>query len=538
MPESQWYDWVWWLHYVSPRNPAEPLLGVSALLRSVKPCMDKTTWSGVPALLRLSQHPHLKDCVPDFPHLHDYFELPSSPPVLAKYLELGPVLARDPNPEWWVLWSRSVLLSSEKSVAERALCSYESSKLPIRLQAWLGGWDLAAWVRQHPNAFVFGGAVVAAEHDVEHVRRGFDVDVCIMKEDQKTLLSLLETFCRTFPDAVLVVRAGILDAVSSACQASLQVVFTREACPWTLVTHIDLDYVKAYFDGRTVWQMPECALSWKDRTVRRATKTSVSSWRLEKIAHKGFVHALPLSIEAKQPTDKRWKYYRHQPGEPWLHIETIWKALCPGAQLSSQPQEAVSLLLRGSYSFLAAYGIAGRSVPMPPEESKDTSPLRFVRIPKAPGTKFGGALQAQGNVPQVTLTYAHMRLCRSREGTLHLYDQLQHRHPVLKPLIAKIRQTLKIPTVLPLPVENSFFRVMFCVSDKTQWFLTNGRLTSRPPANRRKALDVVKIQAHLWLYWTDKWMWFSVDKVWFMEAASKTPENSQIRYFSSGVPFG
>ena len=307
------------------------------------------------------------------------------------------------------------------------------------------------------------------------------------------------------------------------------------------MNQFDLDYVKTYFDGHAVWQTPECVLAWRDKTVRRTTRSAVSSWRLEKAGHKGF--AVKLSPLVEETTEEkafhaRWRYYRHQAGEPLGHVQAIWTALCPGARVSETPNEAMRLLqvpTQGQNVWKQyTIDVPERNPEEKPWEHHEGPLLRPVQQEFMNEHKKVYEPRVCINV-EVVLPYV-MFYNRFREKNLycrtHFVDVQE-----LSALKWRLVQELGVP-------EYRFCQkgLRFFVSDSTEWYSFGGNRISEPRGKRRTPFQRVRVQARVLFVMSrgprsDTCVVFQATRVWCRVDHKCSFQNRVLHYYSSETTF-
>lgn len=302
--------------------------------------------SWVKQLLDLGEHQFLRRMVGNTVCQASKFYLPDDESDLAAYLRLGSALRGFADEEYWIRWSRSVLSVPDPCMARWALVSLSSAKkeqVEACLGKWMGGFDMAACLRRHA-AVLAGGALVAALCCPDAaLPPDSDIDVWVLGKKLKTLLSMVQDVLVAFPDCVVVLRGPIVQLVCPRWTAALQFIFTDAVYPWLITHHFDMDYVKAYFDGESVFQHPECAVAWRDAQVTRMRTGSIEQRRIDKAQEKGFAVRVPEGTHVfPHHASKRHRYFRPHPDDPWEYVQAVWRALWPGCDVVRTWPEVVA----------------------------------------------------------------------------------------------------------------------------------------------------------------------------------------------------
>jgi hypothetical protein len=149
-----------------------------------------------------------------------------------------------------------------------------------------------------------GGCVVEAVQQ-EHLRAhslDSDMDLWIVGQDsqerKKAFRRVVETLFRELPNHAATVGGSVVtfalrDTVVATNREKVQVIYTDGRCGGDVISAFDLAHTAAYYDGKTVWALWDCAWALVARSTDAIGAGGiVRQARLERAALKGF-----------QPTD-------------------------------------------------------------------------------------------------------------------------------------------------------------------------------------------------------------------------------------------
>ncbi|BCU03291.1 hypothetical protein [Pandoravirus japonicus] len=146
-----------------------------------------------------------------------------------------------------------------------------------------------------PDAVLAGGCVVDAVQcrPLRARLSDGDMDVWVVGIDdaarrasfQRIVVHLAEALPR---HRLTVCGSVVTLALPSAPAESVQVIFTDARCGGDVIARFDLSHAAAYYDGRSVWAMWDCAWSLVTRRTDAIGGRRVRRARLDRAARKGF----------------------------------------------------------------------------------------------------------------------------------------------------------------------------------------------------------------------------------------------------------
>lgn len=146
-----------------------------------------------------------------------------------------------------------------------------------------------------PDAVLAGGCVVdAVQREPLRARLpDSDMDVWVVGIDdaarRASFRRIVGDLAEALPRHRLTVCGSVVTlALPDVPAESVQVIFTDARCGGDVIARFDLSHAAAYYDGRTVWAMWDCAWSLVTRRTDAISSRRVRRARLDRAARKGF----------------------------------------------------------------------------------------------------------------------------------------------------------------------------------------------------------------------------------------------------------